>query len=209
MMADVYSISKAFQKQRSDMKTCEDLMGGTEAMRRAGTRYVAQGAQGKDEYEDRLKRTTLLNVYRRTLNFLRGQVFQKTITIGSAKDALSEAEMKQFYDWSEDVDLRGKNLTTWSGGVFRQGLQDGVTFAVVDFSDVQTRTTADGGIEYLDSDGVWRAKTAAADAANGWRPYLVRVNAGQVLDAWGTWKDGVPTIEHFRYIESIQVPDDE
>lgn len=208
-MAEIHTVSDAFQKQRRDMMPCVDLMGGTDAMRRAGVRYVSIGAQSKEEYDDRLKRTVLFNVYRRTLNFLRGQVFQKPISIGSDKDTLGDAEKAQFQAWAEDVDLRGHNLTTWSGGIFRQGLQDGVAFAIVDFSAVETRVGSNGVTEYLDSDDVWRAKTAAADAENGWRPYLVRVNADQVLDAWGTWENGVPSIEHFRYVENVQIQDGE
>lgn len=208
-MAEIHTVSDAFQKQRRDMMPCVDLMGGTDAMRRAGVRYVSIGAQSKEEYDDRLKRTVLFNVYRRTLNFLRGQVFQKPVSIGSAKDMVSDEDLERFKVWAEDVDLRGHNLTTWSGGIFRQGLQDGVAFAIVDFSAVETRVNSNGATEYLAADGTWKPKTQAADAENGWRPYLVRVNADQVLDAWGTWENGIPSVEHFRYVENVQIPDGE
>lgn len=208
-MSTVSDVSKAFTKQRNDMLPCIDLMGGTESMRRAGTRYLDKGAQSQAEFDDRLKRTVLLNVYRRTLNFLRGQVFQNPVSIGSDNDALTDEQTVQFKQWAEDVDLRGKNITTWSGGVFRQGLQDGVTFVVVDYSAVQTRTNDAGVTEYLAADGVWRPKTKAADQSEGWRPYLVRVDAGQVLDMWGSSDNGRPMLDSFRYVETVMVQDDE
>lgn len=210
MTASVNTVSPAFMLQRSAMRPCHDLMGGTAAMRKAGGLYIEKGeGVSREAFESRLGRTVLLNVYRRTTNFLRGQVFQKQVSIVDNDKAMNKDQVQQFQAWSENVDMRGRNLTSWSGDVFRQGIQDGVTFTLVDFSAVKTRVNADGVTEYLRQDGTWAKKTLAADSSNGWAPYFVHIEAVQVLDAWGTWNGGGYIVDHFRYIETIDVPDGE
>lgn len=201
-MASVDTVSKAFLLQRQDCQAAHDLMGGTKAMRLAATRYVPRGAdESADVYRDRMGRTVLLNAFRRTLNFLRGQVFQKPVQLGDDAD-------ERFQQWSEDVDRQGRNITVWSGNAFRRGLQDGVTFCLVDFASIQTRVV-DGVTEYLRGDGQWARKTAAADIEEGWAPYLVHIPAEQVIDAWGDSSGGNLTVTHFRFIEDVTVQDDE
>lgn len=210
MTASVNTVSPAFILQRAAMRPCHDLMGGTSAMRNAGERYVEKGeGVSREAFESRMGRTVLLNVFRRTTNFLRGQVFQKQISIGDNDQAMRKEQLQQFQAWSEDVDMRGRNLTSWSGEVFRQGIVDGIVFALVDFSAVKTRINDDGVTEYMRADGTWAKKTVEADTTNGWAPYLVRVDASQVLDAWGTWDGGRYIVDHFRYIETISAPDGE
>lgn len=78
------------------------------------------------------------------------------------------------------MDKQGHNLSVWSMHVFEEGLNDGVTFCVVDYSDVKTRRM-NGATQYQLPDGTWADKTEAADRANGWSPYFIHVDAGQVL----------------------------
>ena len=55
------------------MELTRDLMGGTEAMARAAERYIPKSRRFEtaEEYESRLKRTVLLNAYKRAVRFLR------------------------------------------------------------------------------------------------------------------------------------------
>jgi|tagenome__1003787_1003787.scaffolds.fasta_scaffold20914429_2 hypothetical protein len=66
--------------QRLDLQ--RTLMGGTRAMRRAGTRYLPQEqAEENAAYAARLARSTLFNAYRKTVEKMTGKVFAKPIAI--------------------------------------------------------------------------------------------------------------------------------
>lgn len=200
-MSDVDTISEAFALQHEDMRLPHDLMGGTKAMIAAGERYIPR-EQGEDQasWNIRLHRTVLFNVYKRTLRYLSGRVFEKPVVLGEdAKDA-------RYKDFVEDVDKQGHNLSVWGRSVFDEGLNDGVTFCIVDYSQVNTRVV-NGVTQYQRSDGTWADKTEAEDRKNGWAPYFIHVDAGQVLDARVEWRSGQPVVTHFRYTETLEEPD--
>ncbi|MCR5257630.1 MAG: DUF4055 domain-containing protein [Desulfovibrio sp.] len=199
--ATVDGVAQEFLRQAEDTTLSHDLMGGTQAMIRAGRRYVEQGShESQENYDARLRRAVLLNCYKRTLYFLRGQVFQKPVQLGSDAD-------QRFLDWAENVDHSGKSLTTWSSECFTRGLIDGVVFCLVDHSRVPVRTRDDGTPEYQRADGTWSVKTVAADRENNWAPYLVMVKAEDVLDCWWKQEAGRFIVTHFRYYEEEYRPD--
>lgn len=79
----VDTVSPEFLVQRKAMQLSQDLMGGTPAMIAAGTRYIEQGdGESQKQYQARLSRTVLLNTFKRTLYYLKGQVFQKPVVLG-------------------------------------------------------------------------------------------------------------------------------
>lgn len=197
----VDTVSPEFLEQREAMRLPQDLMGGTPAMIKAGTRYVEAGdGESRAQYSIRLSRTVLLNTFKRTLYYLKGQVFQKPVVLGA--DA-----SEQFKAWSEDVDHAGHNLTSWSAGVFEAGLRDGVTFALADYSRVPTRTLG-GVLQYFDEIAQeWLVKTAEADDMNGWSPYLVHIPAASVIDCWIDTVGGKPVVTMFRYLETTYESD--
>lgn len=195
----VDNVTGPFLAQREDMQLCSDLMGGTKAMRAAGTLYIPQEeGETKGDWQAKINRAILFNVYMRTLRYLCGRVFEKAVSL---KDDADE----RFLAFSEDVDHMGSNLTVWSRKAFEAGLNDGVAFCVVDFNAVKTRE--DGGRrQYLDGDE-WKDRTEAAALLNGWGPYFILVDAEQVLDCRIEWHKGRPRVTHFRYIENCQKAD--
>ena len=199
--ASIETPTSVFQSQHDSAKPCLDLMGGTEAMRRAGGRYIMRKeAEPERAYTNRIDRTVLRNAFVQTLGYYRGQVFSRQVALDNKSSALSDDDMQKFRDWSENVDQRGHNLTAWSGNVFTSGLVSGVTFCLVDYPHIET-INEDGVTLYRASDGTMRPKTAAADAAEGWQPYLVHIPAEQVLDCRAEWRNGRRVITHFRYVE--------
>lgn len=196
----VDSRSTAFQLQMEDMRLPHDLLGGTKAMIAAGSRYIPkEPGEDAESWNIRISRTVLLNVYRRTLRYMGGRVFEKPVSLGDDGDA-------RFQAFSEDVDKQGHNLTVWSRGVFEHGLNDGVTFCLVDYDNIVIRNV-DGRPEYRRADGTWEAKTEAADRNNGWRPYFVHVPAEYVLDGRVRFAGGKAVVSHFRYMETLEEPD--
>ena len=204
-MALVSTVSDEFLLQRRDMQLTHDLMGGTEAMIRAGERYLPKAHSGETDkdYVSRLTRTILLNAYKRTVRFCRGQVFKKPVVIEDRKpeDFITQELVDWFKTWSEDVNREGDNLQDWGGDVFESGLNNGVTFCLVDYSAVDTVTDESGNIRYRDQNGEYQLKTQEADKENGWGPYLIHVPAGRVIDCRLDKIGGVQRCVHFRYME--------
>ena len=200
MSDSVDTISEAFALQHEDMRLTHDLMGGTKAMLAAGERYIPrEDGEEPASWNIRLHRTVLFNVYKRTLRYLGGRVFEKPVVLGG------DTQDARYNDFVEDVDKQGHNLSVWSRHVFEEGLNDGVTFCVIDYSDVKTRRM-NGATQYQLPDGTWADKTEAADRANGWGPYFIHVDARQVLDARMEWRSGKPIVTHFRYQETLEQP---
>lgn len=198
--ATVETVSPAFARQHEDQRLPHNLLGGTKAMIRAGARYIAkERGEDPEDYGIRLNRTVLFNVYRRTLRYLGGRVFEKQVSLGEGAD-------ERFQAFTEDVDKQGHNLSVWSRGVYEHGLNDGVTFCLVDFSKVPTRRV-NGRIEYQRQDGTWTTKTEAADRENGWSPYFIHVPAESVLDGRMGYRDGSAYVSHFRYMATLEKPD--
>lgn len=199
--------SPAFDQQFRDLRPCRDLMGGTEAMRRAGGLYIHQedGETSKHHLE-RISRTVLRNVFKQTVQYNRGQVFSRPVALDNADGVLTDEQFKVFQDWQEDVDQKGKNLTIWAGDAFQQGLVDGVTFCLVDYPSIETQDI-DGVSMYLNREGEWRPRTAASVQEEGWQPYLVLIQAAQVLDCRTERRNGKQIVTHFRYIETTTEDD--
>ncbi|MDD2966616.1 MAG: DUF4055 domain-containing protein [Desulfovibrionaceae bacterium] len=187
--------------QHDMMRLPHDLLGGSPAMVRAGERYIERGDGESDKaYRERLRRPALLNTFKRTLAYMRGQVFQKPVVFG---DDASE----RFQLWAEDVDRAGNNVTAWAASVFEAGLCDGITYALADYSRVQVRQN-NGVTEYFnETEQTWQTKTVASDKANGWAPYLVHIPAQNVIDCWVETRGGWPVVTHFRYFEYGMEPD--
>ena len=202
--ASIQTPTSVFQRQHKAAQPCLDLMGGTEAMRRAGDSYIMRKEKEPDRsYFCRIERTVLRNAFAQTLGYYRGQVFSRQVALDNKSSKLSDDDMQKFRDWSENVDQRGHNLTAWSGNVFTSGLVSGVTFCLVDYPHIET-INEDGVTLYQASDGTMRPKTAAADVEEGWQPYLVHIPAEQVLDCRAEWRNGRRVITHFRYVEIRQ-----
>lgn len=201
--ATVDTPTAAFVLQARDSKPSRDLMGGTEAMRRAGGLYIPREAgESEERHKSRIVRTVLRNVFKQTVQYDRGQVFAKEVALDNTDDVLSNEQMDFFEQWKENVDQRGANLTTWAGDTFQQGLVDGVTFCFVDFPNIEMQNM-NGVLMYRSNAGEWRQRTQAADRQEGWQPYLVHVPACQVLDCRAEWQGSKRIITHFRYWEEV------
>jgi hypothetical protein len=156
------------------------LMGGTRAMRAARTSYLPkEPAEDDQDYDRRLHRSTLFNGFRKTVRDMAGKVFAKPIALG-------EDMPEQAVEWAENIDLAGRNLTVFSHAVFRDALQTGIGFILVDMP----APLPEGA-------------TRADEQAEGRRPYFVHVKAEQVIG----WKSdliaGKETLTQVRIKECV------
>lgn len=175
------------------------LIGGTKAMRAAGTKYLPKGEAESDEgYDYRLGQTFVYDAYRRTLNFLVGQVFSKNIQLADDVDRV-------FADWADrSVDGAGSNLSVFGEKAFRAGVHSGVDWILAEYPRVKKQSGVNGD-EYLNpKTGSWEPITQEALKQNGWAPYLVLIESKHVIDAWEEVVDGKPRLAHLRYYEAAK-----
>ncbi len=155
-----------------------DLLGGTVAMQAAGERYIPKGeAESDTTWKRRVARSTLLNIYKRTVDYLSGQVFSRPAALTAEKD---KEVLDVFQRLAENVDLQGKTLSNWARDFFEDCLNRGSGLILVDFPSIKTRKSG-GKTEYQDKNGVWHTKTVMADMENDWRPYFVNISQDAVL----------------------------
>jgi hypothetical protein len=166
-----------------DWDIARALLGGTRAMRAAGKQYLPKwpGEQEID-YALRLSAAVLFPAYKRTVETLAGKPFAEEITLG-------DDVPQQLQDWMEDIDLRGRNLSTFSADILESTLGYGICGILIDYPQV---------------DGI---KSVADERNAGVRPYWVQIYPWQVLG----WRDervgGAWRLTQLRLLESVEEPD--
>jgi hypothetical protein len=156
--ADVATPSAAWHAMAEDWDLVHDLLGGTRAMRAAGERWLPREPKESPEaYRIRLGRTVLFNGLGRAVQTLSGKPYAKPATLSDDAHPLVRKLCL-------DLDLGGRDLTTFSRDVLRAALTDGLTHILVDFPEA-----APGG------------ETLAEERARGARPYLVHIAARDLI----------------------------
>ena len=170
-----------------DAQLCKarTLMGGTESMRRAGESYLPKfEGEDKKHYDFRKAISTLFNGFRKAVWDFTSRVFEEPVR-------LDEDVPQEFKDWSEDIDLEGRNLSNFANGVFEDGLQSGIEYILVD---------APPKIE---------GETLRDARSDNKRPYLVHIKPETVI-GWSTGRYKNRTmLDSFRFKENVEVHVDE
>jgi hypothetical protein len=158
------------------------LLGGTEAMRKAGERVLPRFAAESDkQYQARRSVATLYPAYSDTVVKLAGRPFSRDI---SMEDADKNPE---FEEWMKNVDRQGRNLDHFMSSRMENAIAYGMSHILVDFPK---------------NDAV----TVEEEKAKGIRPYFVAVNCSQLL-GWRVSADG--TLRQVRYAETVTEDDGE
>ncbi len=171
----------------------DTILGGSDAMRLAGERYLprfqeeqagSKDSRGReyDPYALRLAKTPFTNIYEDILRNLAARPFSKEVKL---KDGPPEYEAL-----AENIDGLGRSLHVFAAEWFRDGLNHAITWCMVDFSKPTPR--ADGF-----------ALSKADEAAQGLRPYWCLIPATNLLAVYSDWKDQVEIITHARLREDI------
>lgn len=147
---------------------CEDLMGGTPAMRKAGVLHLPKWpGETAEGYRSRLDTATLFPAYRRTVSVMAGKPFAKALTLSDADARIEE--------WAKDVDRGGVNLHAFAGEMFEESFY-GLAGILVEYPDTRPRDAQGRPVI-----GPMPARTVAQVEASGARPYFVRVMHAQIL----------------------------
>jgi hypothetical protein len=182
---------QAVEAMREDWAVVDSLMGGTRAMRAAGTARLQKWPKEEDcDYQVRLNQSTLLPAFSETIKNNTGRVFAEPIVIG-------EDVPPTIRVFTENFDRQGNNLQVWAKSFFAQALSHGLCHALVDYP----KTT--------DAAGNLVIKTKADEIAAKVRPYVIMIRPQQVIGWRSDSVDGKHVLTQFRYMEAVEEPDGE
>jgi hypothetical protein len=161
------------------------LLGGTEAMRAAGTKFTSQhDKEGDESYNERLHASVLLNMLEFTLDGWVSKPFDLPLRLG---DDVPD-EIRQLAD---DIDLQGNSLDVFARNWFRDGMAKGFSHVLVEFP--RPDPLPDG-----------QPRTLANDRADNLRPYLVHIKPENLIFAYAEIVNGVERLTHVRIREEIK-----
>jgi hypothetical protein len=184
MAKTVADVTDAVAAMQADWELARSLLGGTSAMRAAGTKFLPKWpSEEQKAYDNRLATAVLFPAYQRTVTTLTGKPFSKPVTVG--EDVPSNVK-----DWLDDVDLQGRNLDAFAADLMQVGLGYGLGGILVDFP--------------TKSDDV---RTVADERAAGLRPYMVEIKPWQVLGWMPSRKNGAWVLQQLRIMECVEEPD--
>lgn len=125
--AQVRVVAEPSAEFRATAELPKTLMGGTRSMRQAGAAYLPRHpSEHPTAWAVRLRQTFLYNGFERAVQMLVGKVFQDGI-------ALDPDTPQLIRDWSEDIDMEGRDLATFAEDWFEEVLQTGMCHALADF----------------------------------------------------------------------------
>ena len=160
------------------------LYGGTSTMRQA-VRYLPRNSKESEiDWRPRLNRTSLYNVYKRSIQQAAARIF--------AEDIVLEGFPPEMNVFIQDVDAQGRDITQFIKADFIDALNRGVSYILVEYPkrEEQPLTLADALV-------------------TGERPYWVQIEATQVLAAHSALSGGIERLTHFRFKETVmEVSDD-
>jgi hypothetical protein len=158
------------------------LLGGTETMRAAGEAYLPKHAEeDHSNYQRRLDRSVLTNIYRRTVRSLSGRPFTEDVRLQNVPPALEEL--------ADDINRMGDNINVFARNVFQDGIAKGHTGILIDFPP-QTELNNDGS-----------KRTLADQVREGVAPYFCHIHPENVIAAYAETVDGVEMFTHVRIRE--------
>lgn len=191
-MANPAKKSAAVQEMEAAWSLAGALLGGTDAMRAAGARYLPKWPKEDDsDYAARLATAVCFPGFQRTITTLAGKPFSKPLTLG-------DDVPPQMREWLQNADLEGRNLHTFAADIMERALGYGLAGILVEFPTAAAVPRTEAGVT-----------TVAAERAAGVRPYLVEVKASQILGWRARLQGGTWQLVQLRLMECVTEPDGE
>ena len=160
------------------------LWGGTEAMRRAGKRYLPQEEGESDKaYKARLQRTFLYNAFKSTIQRLAGQAFLKDVVVENVPKELEYLE--------HHFDAEGRSITEVAYDMMVHQLRFGKAHGIVDYPSYTHNLTV------------------ADERALQIRPYFTIIDPVDLIGWRAKQVGGASILEQIRIQELIVEPYDD
>lgn len=181
------------------------LMGGEKTMKLAERLYLPQEPmEDDDQYINRLNRSTLKNFFAWAIHNHVGRVFGKPIV-------LSEDTPDIIKDYNKDLDLLGNNTDNFYREVFKDMLIHGISYVYVEFPVVTNdqviineNSTDTINVDHFNKQGIL---TLADELNSNNRPYLIHIQAKNVIKAVSSLINGRVVLSRVHIIETNEVPD--
>ena len=182
--SDPSAIRPEVAQMQARAAVCNALMGGTQAMRLEGAKYLPQEHfEDSEEWAARMAKTTLFPAFKDAVDSMTGKPLGKPILLEGVAPSIEDA--------LEDADLAGRDLDSFARAWFRQSLVDGIGWVLVDYPRVP------------------QGATLKQERDIGARPYLVHIPLVAVCG----WKTeivgGVLRLTQFRWKEIAEEADGE
>lgn len=183
-MSDVSTKSDAVDASCETWDKISAILGGTKAMRKAGTAYLPKWSQEEEvDYDFRRDQTTLFNATAKTVGNLAGKPFKEPMTFADTPPDVQA--------WFENFDLSGRKIDVFALEVLNLAIAYGLTHVLTDYPTGASNATKE------------------QEKVSGARPYAIHVRANQVLGWKSATVGGVETLTQFRYMECVTVDDGE
>lgn len=158
MKHNVATQSPAVAAMATHWQLIDDLKGGTSAMRAAGTRYLPKRLlEEQPDYDARLAVATLYPAFAETVKSLVGRTFAEPLSVNDDVPEWIRTEVVP------DIDRQGRALKVFARQWFRDGLEYGLTHALVE------SPVAEGVLTLEDQ------------RKAGIRPYVIQINPKRIL----------------------------
>ena len=175
---NVHEVSPEVEAMRAASKRITDISAGGPVMRAAGAEYLPKFAvERDDDHKARIKLTWLFDGVGKAIEDTVGRIFDKPVE-------LKEKE-GEIYEWSQNVDLEGRDLSVFARSVMEDATKRGVSFIMVD-----APRREDGPI------------TKGEAKAQNLRPFLVHLTLDDILGWKWTAITNAPTLTQLRIMES-------
>jgi len=186
MSVKVDDLSADYKEMTARYALSDCLMGGTTAMRAAGTKFLPQEAAESDTaYKARVARSFLFGGFERTVEILTGEVFRKGIVLSDdIPDRITEIK--------DNIDLQGNDITQFSKSCFRKVLTHGLGFILVDTPPLPK-----------DEAGNPVPNTRKQDKKSGRRVYWVDLSARDVIGGIVEIVNGRTIFKQVRIWETV------
>ena len=175
----VNEISPEVETMRQQSQRIMDIAAGGAVMRSKGIEYLPKFAvERDDDYDARVKMTWLFDGIGKAIEDTVGRIFDKPVEL--------EAKEGDLYEWSQNIDLEGRDLSVFSRAVMENASKRGISFIMV-----EAPRRPEGPI------------TKGQAKASNLRPFLVHLTLGDILGwKWETI-DNAPALTQFRIMESV------
>jgi hypothetical protein len=122
---DISVQSQARQDLESDLRLIRDVVAGTRIMRQRGETYLPKYInETQKAYEFRLSLSTMYPGLQKALEASNGHIFADEISV--------EEQDPKMQEWMGDVDLSGKNVNLFAQELFRDTIEAGISYVIVD-----------------------------------------------------------------------------
>jgi len=187
--ATVATPNTAYKRMARRWALPQILMQGTLAMRDAGRQYLPQyPKESDDRYQTRLANSVLYDMYRDIVTTYSARPFSAPVQLAEDADIF-------FQMLAQNVDLTGRNLTTFAKERLQDLLVYGKTHILVEYPNTTKL-----------QDMLGRELTLADEQELQLRPYMVGISPPSVINWQGERVGGVEQLTRLQVRHVVDVP---